>query len=247
MKKIAFSALSLAVLIAFGCSYASSENSTHLAAQHCLEQGGDIVINNNTQGLETEYCVLPNGTCEQWAYYSGACDPAAKVAPLAIPDQAKIQLAAVDTASLQPQDIVPSGNFHYKNGQYKGDVFVKGFAQLCENCDDPKTMLFYVLDHNNSAFENFLRTQKQYNNIPDGSLLLGCFTDDQTIRYTNAYDVKNSQAGSRLFYVDPQKTQQLLQSSPQTPIVLTLKRKKLTNEVYRPDCYSEFVGFKIVQ
>lgn len=44
------------------------------ASVYCQEQGGKLEIRTNTDGAQTGYCILADGTeCEEWDYFNKKC------------------------------------------------------------------------------------------------------------------------------------------------------------------------------
>jgi putative hemolysin len=57
-------------------------NMPNPASVYCTQQGNKLEIRTAADGGQSGICVFPDGSiCDEWAYYQGECDPAAKNSP----------------------------------------------------------------------------------------------------------------------------------------------------------------------
>ena len=57
-------------------------NMPNPASVYCVQNGNKLEIHTAADGSQNGVCVFPDGgTCDEWAYFRGECDPAAQESP----------------------------------------------------------------------------------------------------------------------------------------------------------------------
>ncbi len=81
-------------------------NMANPASTYCIEQGGQVEIRTDEAGGQYGVCILPQGECEEWAFFRGECVPG-----VILPDQTGFssdeygfKLAAAPDFSLDKHD-----------------------------------------------------------------------------------------------------------------------------------------------
>ncbi|MEK6946191.1 MAG: DUF333 domain-containing protein [Nanoarchaeota archaeon] len=78
MKKIFVLGILILAIFVIGCSQQTEKpGQTQIAnpaSVYCKEQGGSLDIKTNSDGSQTGYCTLKDGTeCEEWSYFRKEC------------------------------------------------------------------------------------------------------------------------------------------------------------------------------
>jgi len=86
-------------------------NMPNPASVYCMQNGNKLEIHTAADGSQSGVCVFPDGsTCDEWAYYRGACGPAAQKSPTpAMTVEATTEASGDDSGGDNPGSFMPPG------------------------------------------------------------------------------------------------------------------------------------------
>ena len=129
-----------------------------------------------------------------------------------------------------------------------GKVIVSGYVTSKKVGDGPGVCLddcvnyvfFNILEADNTKFLKFIEEFAGNSYVSDNAIGLGCL-ENGVLSYYNHSD----EFGEKLYTLTKAETEQIMNSSESTPIVLELERKKLSGGGGAPTCYSHITFIKI--
>lgn len=149
---------------------------------------------------------------------------------------------------------IPEGDFNGENSSYSGTAYAKGYAEILEipmacdpatnpNCFILKYVQFVVTENGTPALENFLADFAGNTYAGDNMIGLGCFEDGR-IHGVNAND---ENVGYLEFDLGGELSDQILNSSEDSQIVLKMIKKPFSGGAGAPECYSHFSEFAVYE
>lgn len=142
-----------------------------------------------------------------------------------------------------------SAGFTLKEGSPEGTVHVKGYAEteivvepFCDDdfCPEYEYVFFVVVDSDSQEFTNFLSQNGGNAFGADNRIGLGC-EDDNQIVYENDSDTY----GRKEFVLSDDISEEILDSSPEHLVALTLTKLPLSGGAGAPACYAHFTTVEL--
>jgi len=189
--------------------------------------------------LRTQYYLLEGGNDDVALEFSLACEE-------------KPMQKAVPKTATQVTDVLPEGDFERTElGLPYGELYVNGYTEikevtdhLCqgEGCEKYNLVIFNILETGSNPFAGFLREKQPRNYEGPSKIILGCKNTD-TITYSNHSDKTDMQE----YTLDTELSEQILNATPDKPIMLKLTKDALPSEARAPVCYSHFRAVELYQ
>lgn len=153
-------------------------------------------------------------------------------------------VSSIFSSSVESSSGISSDGFSFEDGVPVGTVHVRGFAEteivvepFCDDdfCPEYEYVFLTITESDSQEFENFLNEYGGNAYASDNRIGLGCAEDEQIV-YENDSDVYQRKE----FVLSEELSRDILASTPENPVSLTLTKLPLTGGSGAPACYSHF-------